>query len=940
MNILFTKSKISFLIACFLASAGVLNAQNINGQLDNPAELVTQYTVPVKMNDSIALMTDIYLPILLDDISFEVDLGFASGSVKIVKRGTQYIQYPGQADPAKLPLILSRTPYNKTNPTQGMVFALLGYAGAVQDMRGRYSSEGVYIPMYSDSWNKTPYHAFSSPLDITGTANTHQDGYQTVQWLANNLRFDSDNNGIITTTDRLVTNGNIGMFGASALANAQYQAAAAHKVNPLQPGLKSLMPIVGTGEFYRSTGFPNGVFRERIITGWLGGQLDDLDEGIPDGSLLNSIHTPADYNLSTKNQVKELAYNAWTTLQRAYYPNSLVRSDMDISRAPVNAAGGGQANGAFSRYINLNVPIYHLTGWWDIFTEGQIETWQNTINHIPAPNRHLQKLVIGPWTHQTIGSREAGDMQGVNRYKENVTDILKVDVSEISSSSTAFSGALLGVIESELLQWYRYTLGEPVAFLPENDWQYLDSANSPIQIRIPAQDFQVPFIDFVNFMNGGAGLNNVPVQIITDPSQNPVTTFYNIPATGQSAFGDTALTVFNYSQKEFNAEEPGGVAPARLYVTGPINDGIAANQTKGNYWLPVNTFPIPEIGLQPFYLHSGGILNQTAPASTEPVAGFTHNPDNPVATIGGGNMIVSVPGGGQPSQGQMNLANPLWKQQTMDSARVLHFESAAIPDSLSVIGFPEMKLYATSNPAGASAGEPTDTDFVVRVLDVYPDGREMYVTEGVVNARARAYAASVAAGNEDDNAAFTNINAGQTYEYHFRMLPLAHTWGQGHKLKILVSSSNYPRYQSNPNLPVMPDEFFRRKPNDGQTYTYNGTQMAPRIALNQVHFSASQPSAILLPVYNQVLSSTISEEAKPLTDFSIFPNPATGSVTLKTQIATKATYNVYNALGQLVLCGMHNGLSSPLMTTNLPPAAYYIQIKYQDEQKTISFIKL
>jgi predicted acyl esterase len=90
------------------------------------------------------------------------------------------------------------------------------------------------------------------------------------------------------------------MFGASALGYNQYQAAAAHKIDDTQPGLKSLMPIVAPGEFYKSTGFQNGVLRDRLVTGWLKGQIftgtdDDLMD--IDNEMHNSIHSSKDYDL-------------------------------------------------------------------------------------------------------------------------------------------------------------------------------------------------------------------------------------------------------------------------------------------------------------------------------------------------------------------------------------------------------------------------------------------------------------------------------------------------------------------------------------------------------------------------------------------------------------------------------------------------------------------
>ncbi len=71
------------------------------------------------------------------------------------------------------------------------------------------------------------------------------------------------------------------------------------------------------------------------------------------------------------------------------------------------------------------------------------------------------------------------------------------------------------------------------------------------------------------------------------------------------------------------------------------------------------------------------------------------------------------------------------------------------------------------------------------MIDVYPDGREFFVAEGAINARARDYVRSLVGEGEDPNIPYSNINAKEVYEYEFELLPIAYTWGKGHKLKVL-----------------------------------------------------------------------------------------------------------------------------------------------------------
>jgi hypothetical protein len=262
----------------------------------------------------------------------------------------------------------------------------------------------------------------------------------------------------------------------------------------------------------------------------------------------------------------------------------------------------------------------------------------------------------------------------------------------------------------------------------------------------------------------------------------------------------------------------------------------------------------------------------------------------------------------------------------MDRPGVLQFETETLQDTLSVVGFPEVTLYAKTNPAGVLEG-PTDTDFHIRIVDVYPDGREMFVVEGCVNARAREYAKSLVQGQENDNAVFENINIGQIYEYNFNMLPMGYTFGREHKMKILISSSNYQRYQSNPNLPIMPNEFFRRRPGDGQTYVFEGQEMEPRVAIQRVAFSSEHPSRIKLPVYNQSIVSTndITSTVKTSNEILVYPNPTNGVTTISFTKSSDYKIKLFDLVGNAIFQSDFQGDTYQLNTDRMNAGTYLIQ---------------
>jgi len=924
-----------------------------NGKLDRLEDLIFRAQVPFKMPDGINLQTDVYLPIFQDDMTMEVDLLGNKVNLTLLKRGTQYIMYDslnGQPNPNpyQLPVIFTRTPYNKKGALEASIFSILGYSGMIQDLRGRYASDGVFFPLYSDSWYKRPYYPDRHILDITPDGSPHnaenfEDGANSIDFIKKNLlrTFDLNNDGIPDKTD-LVYNGAIGMFGASALGYSQTQAAAARKINPSEPGLKSILPIVATGEFHKSTVFPNGTFREMLVTGWLTGQMVDLNDNLMsvDNGLQNDIHTSLDFGLPNKYAVADGAIDNYTVRKYSdgvsgQMPYSLGRSGFDIDYAPVNEKGESDPDGQFSRYTNMEVPSYYLSGWWDIFVDGTIETFNKQRYYVSADkgNKNKIKLVMGPWAHQTITDRTTGDVT----YPENVLDITSVSLSDFGESTD-----LGGAANSEIFGWYRYTLnetpdnriGEPKFILPRsNDWQKVLNGT---WVRFPAEDYKIKFTEMMNFMLGLDGLKQVPVTVrvgsITIPFKIDVPKLEEPLIPSFSTEKLTRLNTPDFSQ----------VPAMRCYIVGPQQDGIAGNEDAGNYWLGTDTFPLAQgVRNVDVFLYADGNAGFT-PADAAGTRSYTHDPDNPVITLGGANMIEKTPVTNKNNQGQIDYANPIYKPYVLDRPDVLIFETPALTDTMSVIGFPQAVIYGTASPENADAGVPTDVDFYVRIIDVYPDGRELFVVEGGVNARAREYARSIAEGREDIHAPFTNIESGKLYEYYFDLLPIGYTFGKDHKIKFIVSSSDHPRYQSNPCIPMNEGEFFRRKPKESKTYIFNGQEMAARKSVQQIYFSPEQQTRVILPVFG---STKVTSTKKLLTaqtvDVQVYPNPASDYIQAFVNQVGQYNVSILNIMGQQ-LQSLTSGENIRMDISKLPAGTYILQVQKRNTEepaRSVKFVK-
>ncbi|HWB63069.1 MAG TPA: CocE/NonD family hydrolase [Chitinophagales bacterium] len=969
--------KLYTLVVFLVALNFSLSAQKPpNGTLDDITDFSTKLTVPFVMPDGVKLMTDVYLPRLRDSMRLSLGTINVLGSsvvtdtITLLHVGQQILYYDsmnGQPNPNpyQLPTIFTRTPYGKGDfDVLGGILPMLGYNYVLQDMRGRYTSEGVYFPMYSDSWNKNAYHSSGHVLDYLPPSdpkfsNKHEDGYNSIKDIEN-LSIPGLYDGMPHTNEKL-NDGSIGMFGASALGNTQLQLGLAHHIPDSIPQLKCLMPIVATTEHYISTGYNNGVFRPGIVTGWLKGQIfsgtdDDL---IPvDYDRQNSIHSSADYALpqsdslngvlveyqQNKFDAATLSIDHFTahryvlpdgTLSPAgFYPNSAGRPDMDGSVAPVNQYGetvdslGNPyplTSLTYNRYRNMDVPVFHVTGWWDIFTEGQINTMNYTMDNIPAPNKDLQKIIIGPWAHQTIASRTTGD----RTYPNNVTDLTKIDITNVSLSNVPLNQ----ILSSDLITWFRFNLnyntdryvGEPKFIIREDhEWQLLGVANlfggnDSIFVRVPSQDYIVPFIDMMNYLAGYQGLNGIQVELKIPAISQDFTTYESLPNNGPILPSFNGGTIQTIPYKDFTA-----TPNVRYYVAGPDSAADAAagypnNANVGNYWNSCDRFPPSQhIQWQKMYLHQDGSFNFAAPTQDEGYDMYVDDPDDPILTVGGSNMIDHSPDGTRNTQGQMEMTDPTNDPYTMDRSGVIQFNSDPILDSFSIAGLPVCTLYAKTNPGGVSDG-PTDTDWDMRICDVWPDGRVYFVQEGIVNARAREWAralvdsmgvpgaATYANGVEDPNdknVAYSNINIGQIYEYVFKMLPIAYSWGAGHRIRVLINSTNYTKYQPNPNLPLNDGEFFRRNPGDGQSYIFQGEQMFPRVAVQRVHFSPENPTNIMFPVYNKDYTYTaVNQPVKPEFDVNVFPNPAHEKVQVFSNMPGQHQVDITDITGRVVLTG-------------------------------------
>jgi putative CocE/NonD family hydrolase len=257
---------------------------------------------------------------------------------------------------------------------------------------------------------------------------------------------------------------------------------------------------------------------------------------------------------------------------------------------------------------------------------------------------------------------------------------------------------------------------------------------------------------------------------------------------GKNAVLDTDGTIlrwYDYALKGVRNEYATG-APVRIFIMGE------------NAWRDEREFPLARTRYTSYYLRKGA-LAADAPAAAEPEA-YEYDPANPVPTIGGrlccgNNQLPPGPADQRPNEGRPD---------------VLIFSTPPLVKDVEATGWVKATIYASSSAV--------DTDFTALLADVEPSGYARFLTDGIVRARYR---------NSTERA--EPIEPGKIYEYSIDLWATSNLFKAGHRIRLYVSSSNFPR--------------FNRNLNTGEPIAGS----ARRVKASQ-RIDAQHPSALLLPV--------------------------------------------------------------------------------------------
>lgn len=312
---------------------------------------------------------------------------------------------------------------------------------------------------------------------------------------------------------------------------------------------------------------------------------------------------------------------------------------------------------------------------------------------------------------------------------------------------------------------------------------------------------------------------------------------------GEAATRDYLETKLRFFDHYLKGRDTWDDPPVQYVLMGTGDGGstTAGRLAHGGTWKQASEWPLPDAEPTSYYAHGDGTLATEQPTATDSTTTYEFDPRDPVPTIGGNcssyytfeqreesiedlpladRPTISITGRGGYDQrtrpdtfGAEPPYGPL--EQRND---VVVFRTPPLSEPIEVVGPIRVRLYAATDAA--------DTDFTAKLIDEYPpsadypSGFALNLTDSICRARYRGYR------REPDF-----VTPGEVYAYDLELYPTANRFAAGHRIRLDISSSNYPRYDVNHNT--------------GEEL-YGGREY--EIATNTIYHDADHPTHIELPI--------------------------------------------------------------------------------------------
>jgi hypothetical protein len=261
----------------------------------------------------------------------------------------------------------------------------------------------------------------------------------------------------------------------------------------------------------------------------------------------------------------------------------------------------------------------------------------------------------------------------------------------------------------------------------------------------------------------------------------------------------------------------------RLFVMGGGSGrrNAAGRLDHGGRWRTERDWPIPETRRTTYYLHGDGALSPAPPAADAAPRVYEYDPDHPVPTIGGtvtSGQPVMVGGAFDQREGPRFFGSREPYRPLAKRPDVLVFQTEPLAEDIEVTGPVAARL--------TIASDGPDTDFTLKLIDGYPpsddypEGFAMNITDGILRARYRKSWEHARA-----------LTPGEVAEVEIDAFPTSNLFKKGHRIRIDISSSNFPHFDVNPN-----------------TGAPEGLGLTRRTARNTLFVDAARPSCVILPI--------------------------------------------------------------------------------------------
>jgi hypothetical protein len=388
-------------------------------------------------------------------------------------------------------------------------------------------------------------------------------------------------------------------------------------------------------------------------------------------------------------------------------------------------------------------------------------------------------------------------------------------------------------VYTDPFQWLKDFLGHP----PEDSefWDKWNVAKQHDQIDVPIFHFGSWFDIFIraaiaNYVglskNAATEKARASQRLYIGPwMHGPLVSEAFMKRVGELDFGPEAVIDFNKLVSRWFDHWLKGIdtgvsseQPITIFVMG------------ANTWRSLEGWPPAEATYHNYYLHSGfsgsasslndGALSTIPPTEPESPDSFVYDPLHPTRTLGGNTLFALPHAQDQLPKGlgeaELHLAeaglNAGPRDQRAVEGSCLTYTSAVLEDDVEVTGPVMVYLHASSSAE--------DTDFVAKLTDVWPDGRSILVTDGILRARYR-----------KSKTKTIPLKRGEADLFPIDLWATSNVFKKGHRIRVTICSSNFPRYSRNLNI-----------------WKTDGRTEEAVVATNTVYHDRERSSHIVLPI--------------------------------------------------------------------------------------------